>query len=160
MLKRWLIAGSLALLAGSFALGGCDHDDVSSSDSSGSNEVSAPSLLGNWESKVSTVTLTATFAGSPESGTATLVQSISLSGDTPTCRADYVDTGTFQVTGQSVTITVTDAKQRTSGCSFPDTEQPADKQAGMNFAGALSGPFIVTETSLRLGASYPQFTRK
>lgn len=68
--------------------------------------------------------------------------------------------GTFQVTGQSVTITAADAKQRTAGCSFPDTEQPTDKQAAMNYAGALSGPFLVTATTLRLGASYPQFTRK
>lgn len=146
MSGRFGFTGAL-LLTGLLGIAGCRED-------------STPSLLGNWETKVGSVTITVTFSGSPDSGTSTTVQSTPVGGDTPTCRAENVGIGTFQVSGSSVTLTVTEAKQRTSGCSFPDSEMPTDKKPAMNFASALSGPFFVDDTQLQLGSSYPQFTRK
>src|SRR5438128_2373613 len=64
----------------------------------GSGSGSGATLIGNWETNVGSVTITATFDGSPTSGTATTVQSSLVSGDKPTCHQDFVSTGTFQVT--------------------------------------------------------------
>lgn len=146
MSGRFGFMGAL-LFTCSFGIAGCGGD-------------SPPSLLGNWETKVDSVTIGVTFAGSPESGTSTTVQSTPVGGDMPTCRAENVGIGTFQVLGTSVTLTVTEAKQRTRGCSFPDSEMPTDKNPAMNFASALSGPFVMNDPQLQLGNSYPKFTRK
>jgi hypothetical protein len=121
---------------------------------------SSASLLGTWEGKVDTVTLQAEFTGSPESGDVKLVQSAPVRGASPACHMDFVTSGTFAVNSSNVTITATDAKIRTLGCSGPDQEAPGDLKAAMNYAGALSGPFVLNETQVQLGRAYPPFTRR
>jgi len=150
------------LLAMSLQVVGCVEDE-------NANDLQPPkqmaegmgkSLLGSWESRVDSVVITADFTGTATAGNVTTVQSAQVGGDTPTCRSEYVGIGTFTVSETSLTIAVSDAKIRTLGCSFPDSENPGDRQSAMNFAGALSGPFELSETQLRLGNAYPIFTRK
>jgi hypothetical protein len=141
---------------------GCVEDEGAANNMN-MEEAAQKSLLGTWESRVDPVVITAVFTspgGASGSGAVTTVQSTPVGGDQPTCRAEYVYTGTFQVSGSSVTLNLTTAKMRTVGCSSPDSETPADPQLAMNFAGALSGPFLLSETQLKLGNAYPTFTRK
>lgn len=118
-------------------------------------------VLGTWQTSAASVELTVTFSGSMNSGTAELIQTTALSGDLPSCRVQLIGTGTFEVMGTSITIQTQTGKQRTTSCSFPDTETPiADQQPLMNFAMALSGPFFITKSQLKLGNSYPAFDRR
>lgn len=122
---------------------------------------SANSVVGTWKSDVSGVTITAVFSGSATSGTAQLTQTTAVGGDTATCRSSSISNGAYTVSGSSITITATSAHQTTTGCSFADTDTPiSDLGPSMSFAAALSGPFVLTDTTLKLGASYPTLTRQ
>ena len=122
---------------------------------------SSGGLLGGWQTTLASVVVTVTFSGSATSGTVETMQSTAVSGDLATCRTDLIGTGPFTVSGTSVTLTATSARQKTAGCTNPDTDTPlTDISAQMNFAGALSGPFVLTDTTLMLGTSYPTLTRK
>ena len=146
-------ASLMLLLASGLPLTGCGAG-------SSPTPTPAPSLLGTWETKVDPVTISVTFTGSAASGTATAVQSTPVSDDRPTCHVELTDTGSYHVAGTSVTLTASGSTQRISGCSTPDLEGPGNQDAASSFFGALSGPFILNDSELRLGNSYPTFTRK
>jgi len=127
----------------------------------GGTTMTSNSVVGTWKSEVSGVTITAVFSGSATSGTAQLTQTATVSGDTATCRSSSISNGAYTVSGSSITITATSARQTTSGCSFADTDTPvSDLGPSMNFAAALSGPFVLTDTTLKLGTAYPTLTRQ
>lgn len=122
-------------------------------------QVDTPLLAGDWETQVDTVRLEATFTGDVERGTVKLAQSVP--GGAPTCEIASRTEGTYSVSGTSITITVTSARQTTSSaCGGGATDTAiADLGPLQNFASALSGPFVLTEATLKLGSSYPTFNR-
>jgi hypothetical protein len=118
-------------------------------------------VVGTWRSMPGGVTITITFTGTPAAGTVRTTQSAPVSGDAPTCHADLIGDGTYQVNGAAITIDTPSGHQVTAGCNAPDSDTPiADPTPLRNFAAALSGPFRVTTTQLTLGTVYPTMTRQ
>ena len=137
--------------------GGATAGDASAP---GDSNSAAPDLLGTWQTNVGMVAISVSFSGSATTGTVQTVQSSPVGGDLPSCRGDVVGNGTFVVSGGAVTLDTPAGVQRTHGCMAADTESPlTDATPLRNFAGALSGPFVLTETTLMLGTSYPQLNR-
>lgn len=122
--------------------------------------VTTTSLAGVWQTTLGGVAITVTFSGET-SGAVETVQSTTGPDGVPACRLDLVGTGTFVVSGSSVTLTTPSGVQHVHGCpTTPDSETPlSDPMPLMSFAAALSGPFVLTETTLQLGSSYPILTR-
>jgi len=117
-------------------------------------------IVGVWQATITNVVLTTTLSGNATSGPSKLSQQTMVGGDLATCRADQISDGSYDVSGSSITFTVTSAHQVSSGCSFPDSDTPiTDLHASQNYATALSGPFVLTDTTLKLGMAYPTFTR-
>lgn len=125
----------------------------------GDKHTGSPSLVGDWEAAVDTVRLEATFAGDGASGSAKLAQIVP--GDVASCEIATRTEGTYAVSGTAITITVASARQITSSaCSGGATDTAvADLGPLQSFASALSGPFVLTESTLKLGSSYPTFSR-
>lgn len=123
------------------------------------NEVHTAALAGTWETNVSTVKLRAVFVGNEATGSAKLTQI--TPGDTATCEISLISDGSFTLAGASITITATSARQTTSaGCNGGESDTAVtDLTPQQNFASALSGPFVLTKTTLKLGNSYPTFMR-
>lgn len=118
----------------------------------------APSLLGSWATQASGVALRATFSGEETGGSAKLSQV--LSTDAANCQTSLFADGKFTASNSSITITVTSAHQTTTaGCGAVTDTPITDLTPLQNFAGALSGPYVLTETTLKLGNAYPTFDR-
>jgi hypothetical protein len=118
-----------------------------------------PSVVGTWEFKTGNVTNTLVLMGTASSGTVAATQSALVSGGAPTCRIETTGSGSYAVTGSTITFTLTAGREKTLGCSSPDTDMPGNNQQWMSFAMALSGAFTVSQTTLTL-PNYGPFTRK
>jgi hypothetical protein len=123
------------------------------------NNTNDLTLVGTWESQVDTVRLRAVFTGKHTSGTFALSQFVP--GDTATCETGIHSEGMFTNLNKSLVLPVASGHQTTSaGCSGGATDTPvSDLMPLQNFADALSGPYVLTETTVKLGSSYPMFTR-
>jgi hypothetical protein len=125
---------------------------------------SSPTIAGTWEGMAAAgVKLTAVFtpAATPSAGSSRLIQTVPVSGDTPTCSSSIIGDGAYTITGSSIAITVTSGRSTVTDCSVPDTDTAVtDLKELQGFAMTLSGPFILTETTLKLGTAYPALTRK